>query len=400
VSADAPSQPPIVGEVRIPGGLLIAVRSSSSGWFPGGWLAAVDLDGAVRWVRCTDEAPAGPIVAPFESNPDRALVGTSRWNDETTSWSYSWDVVSLADGRTLASLDDVVADAGLSGVAASNRTPLVADRGVAVFGTTTDHVLDADVDGLLRIDLTTWAAETTTVPPEFDGHPAGELELALGSDGSILRMGWLLDGHLRVPQSVEVDGAWLTDEALRRAVWGPVVDMSFALPDGVRLMSWDAVGVVRWTSDIRLPSREGFVHGRSGTVEVAVSCGPPTEFDNCPDERLVGLDAETGRQRWSLPGWRVVGPMGDGLAYVTGTADVRNGEEPTGWFVLDTRTGRVADAPSWPGVDTFRSGCCGEWEYLHTSALGGVVVAVSGQMMRVWFPASLTPPTTAHVTLA
>ncbi|MGD9997663.1 MAG: hypothetical protein AB7L17_14040 [Ilumatobacteraceae bacterium] len=393
-----PGQPPIAVAVRIPGGLLVNVRSPDTGWFPGGFVAAVDLDGEVRWVRCTADALAGPIVAPLETEPDRGLVGTWRWNDETKSWAYSWDVVSLADGITIESFDDFVAAAGAKGAAAANRSPMLVERGVAVFGSETGHVLDANVDGLLRLDLATWRVTTTTVPPEFDGHPAGELELALGTDGSLLRMGRLLDSNLRVPQSVEVNGEWLTDEALRRSVWGPVVEMSYGA-DGVRLRSWDATGVVRWSSDIRLPNREGFLYGRDGEMVMAVACGPPDEPGFCTDERLVGLDAQTGRELWSVPGWRVVGPMAGGIAYVTDSADLMSGEDPTGWFVLDTRTGRLAESPSWPGVDTFRTGCCGESDYLHAGAHGGIVVAVSAQTMRVWFPADLTPATTTRVTL-
>ncbi len=224
------------------------------------------------------------------------------------------------------------------------------------------------------------------------------LQLALGTDGSLLRMGQLLDSHLQVPQSVEVDGTWSTDENLRRSVWGPVVEISYG--DRLGLASWDATGDVLWSSDIRFPSREGFMYGRSGDVEVAVSCGPVDDVSPCPDERVVGVDADTGRELWSLPGWRIVGPMADGIAYVTDTVDVMAGEQPTGWFVLDTRTGRVADAPSWSALDTFRTGCCGEYDYQHTSHLGGILVAVSGSTMRVWLPASLTPPTVATVTLA
>lgn len=396
VSGDnAATGAPIAGAVRIPGGLLVTIAAPSTGWFPGGMVAAVDLDGVVRWVRCIRDGLTGPVVAPLEANPDRVLLGTSRSDGGTIS--YSWDVVSLADGNTLGSLDDLVADARLRDAAASNRQLILAERGVAVFAPQSDHVFDVSVDGLLRVDLDTWTLSTTTVPPEFDGHPAGELQLALGTDGSLLRMGHLLDSQLRVPQSVEVNGTWNTDENLRRSVWGPVVDAWYDGPP--RLASWDATGVVRWSSDIRFPGREGFMYGRSGDVEVAVSCGPADDVSPCPDERLVGVDAETGGELWSLPGWRIVGPMNDGIAYVTDSVDVMVGEQPTGWFILDTQTGRLADGPSWSGLETFRTGCCGEYDYQHTAVLGGILVAVSGQTMRVWFPATLTPATTTTVTL-
>ena len=252
-ASDGPTEPPIAGAARIPGGLLVTVASPSSGWFPGGFVAAVDLDGVVRWVRCVSDGLAGPVVAPLDTEPDRVLLGA--WRSDGPTLSYSWDVVSLADGATLGSLDDLVADAGLVGAAASNRQLILAERGVAVFAPAYDHVLDVSTDGLLRLDLATWAVSTTTVPPEFDGHPTGELQIALGSDGSLLRMGQLVDSHLRVPQSVEVDGTWSTDETLRRSVWGPVVDAWY---DGwPRLASWDATGSVRWVSDVQFPAARG-----------------------------------------------------------------------------------------------------------------------------------------------
>jgi hypothetical protein len=392
---DTAAGAPIASAMRIPGGLLVTVTSPS---FPGGMLAAVELDGVVRWVRCVDDYFPVPVIAPSTTSPDRALSGTSSFDTAAQEWRQTWQVLSLADGSTVATLDDLVADTGLSGAAASNRRLVLAEHGVAVFAPDDGHVLDAEVDGLLRVDLTTWTLSTTTVPPEFDGHPAGELQLALGTDGSLLRMGQVVPSGLRVPQSVEADGTWSTDESLRGSVWGPTVDVTWgsATP---QIAAWDASGALLWSSDAGLPMREGFVTARSGDVQVTVACG---EFDGtspCPDERLVGLDVDTGRELWSLPGWRIVGPVADGIAYVTDSADVASGAQPTGWYVLDTTTGRVAEAPQWPGVDTFRTGCCGEGDTQHVGALGGIVVAVSGQVMRVWFPAALTPLDTTRVDL-
>lgn len=380
---------------RIPGGFLVTVSSS---YFPGGLVAAVDLDGVVRWVRCVDGYFPGPVVAPLDTVPNRALFATAAFDAAAQEWRQTWVVLSLADGSTVATLDDLVADAGIDGAAAANRRLLVADDGLAVFGPEDGHVIDAAADGLLRLDLTTWAWSTTTVPSEFDGHPSGELQLELGTDGRLLRMGQQLDTEVRVPQSVEVDGVWVTDEALRRSVWGPTVGYLFA-DRGARVASWDASGAIRWTSDFVLPGREGFAFTEADGVVLSVACGPYDGTSPCPDERLVGLDADSGRELWSLPGWRIVGPVGDGVAYVTDSVDVMAGEQPTGWHVLDTTTGEMADTPTWPGVDTFRSGCCGEGDYQHAGALDGMIVAVSGQVMGVWFPAELTPATTTSVTL-
>lgn len=397
--ADGTMSPPTAGEARIPGGLLVTVAGPSTNWFPGGMVAAVDLDGVVRWVRCTTDSLAGAVIAPLDTHPDRMLLGTSRWNAQLEVWTSSWDVVSLADGSTLDSIDGMVDAAGVADDrGASNRTLVLSQDGVAVFAPDSAHVIDTDIDGLLRVDLDTWTVSTTTLPPEFDGHPAGELQLGLGTDGSLLRMGQLVGPGVGVPQSVEVDGAWVTDEALRRAVWGPTVGYTFG-DSGARVASWDAIGSVRWTSESSLPSREGFSFSAQDDVVVYVACDELDGTSPCPDERLVGLDPDTGRERWSLPGWRIVGPVGDGVAYVTDSVDVMAGEQPSGWYVLDTTTGEVADTPTWPGVDTFLSECCGGYDYQHTDTLGGIVVVVSGQVMRVWFPAALTPPAPTQVAL-
>ena len=393
--AGAGAGAPYAAAARIPGGLLVAVSSS---YFPGGMVAAVDLDGVVRWVRCVDGYFPGPVVAPLDSDPDRVLFATSAFDTAAQEWRQTWQVLSLADGNTVTTLDELVADAGLDGAATANRRLLLAEDETVVFGPEHGHVIDAATDGLLRLDLTTWAWSTTTVPPEFDGHPAGELQLDLGRDGSLLRMGGRLDTQVAIPQSVEVDGVWVTDEALRRSVWGPTVGYTFG-DAGARVASWDATGEIRWTSDFVLPGREGFSFSAQDDVVVSVACGELDGTSPCPDERLVGLDPDTGSELWSLPGWRVVGPVGDGVAYVTDSVDVMAGEQPSGWYVLDTTTGEVADTPTWPGVDTFLSECCGGYDYQHTDTLGGIVVVVSGQVMRVWFPAALTPPAPTQVAL-
>jgi hypothetical protein len=339
------------------------------------------------------------VVAPLDSDPDRVLFATSAFDTAAQEWRQTWQVLSLADGNTVTTLDELVADAGLDGAATANRRLLLAEDETVVFGPEHGHVIDTATDGLLRLDLTTW-----TVVDHDTFHPSStgtrRASCSSGSAATAACCAWASSSARAwaMPQSVEVDGVWVTDEALRRSVWGPTVGYTFG-DSGARVASWDAIGSVRWTSESSLPSREGFSFSAQDDVVVYVACDELDGTSPCPDERLVGLDPDTGRERWSLPGWRIVGPVGDGVAYVTDSVDVMAGEQPSGWYVLDTTTGEVADTPTWPGVDTFLSECCGGYDYQHTDTLGGIVVVVSGQVMRVWFPAALTPPAPTQVAL-
>ncbi len=118
---------------------------------PGGMVAAVDLDGVVRWVRCVDGYFPGPVVAPLDSDPDRVLFATSAFDTAAQEWRQTWQVLSLADGSTVTTLDELVADAGLDGAATANRRLLLAEDETVVFGPEHGHVIDAATDGDLSV---------------------------------------------------------------------------------------------------------------------------------------------------------------------------------------------------------------------------------------------------------
>jgi hypothetical protein len=110
---------------------------------------------------------------------------------------------------------------------------------------------------------------------------------------------------------------------------------------------------------------------------------------------LAAVDVRTGKDRWQLSGWVAIGPTGNGVALVelgTMKADGTLTEGP--WQMIDVATGKQLDGQQWDSaVHSFGTGCCGESEYRHTSADGGVVVAVNGVDVNVWFPKGLSTPT-------
>jgi hypothetical protein len=116
---------------------------------------------------------------------------------------------------------------------------------------------------------------------------------------------------------------------------------------------------------------------------------------SCNQQELVAVDVATGATKWSLPGGYSIGPVADGKAIVQPYAQDANGnpQPPGPWKMLDIATGKDIAGQQWPTTVDFSSGCCGDAETHHTQALGGVVVAVNGVDVNVWFPKELSTST-------
>jgi hypothetical protein len=201
---------------RIPGGLLIAIVANSSGYFPGTMLVAVDHDGHLRWRRCLDERIQTIAAADAADGPEEALALSSSIVD--SEQRFSWWSIALDDGRATTTLTDAVDRLDLP----VGSAPLASPQnwgGPSVLGPAGAHIVDTDVDRLAVIDLVDMSAEAIPFPPEFDGHPADELQLDTGSHGELLRMGLASDLLHRVPNSVWSGGVWNTDPTVLRAAW-------------------------------------------------------------------------------------------------------------------------------------------------------------------------------------
>jgi hypothetical protein len=102
---------------------------------------------------------------------------------------------------------------------------------------------------------------------------------------------------------------------------------------------------------------------------------------------LVGLDPATGNVRWTQPGFRLVaGDPADGhvLVWAEGVGDLL---EPTGWVMLDDRTGREIPGQRWndPGIFTLYPSreVAG---FNRTTRAGGLMLVVDGTELQVWYP--------------
>lgn len=386
---DSSLQPASSMTTRIPSGTLVAVVSS---YFPSTMLVAVDHDGHVRWRRCLGERAQVVASAPANEDPDKALVVTSTFVDD--GFEMTWWSISLDDGTPTSTLTDSLDRLDLPDRGAPLAT-VQSYGGPAVLGPDGAHVVDIDVDRLTAIDLTDMSVAAIPFPPEFDGHPASELQLESGVDGELLRMG--LDAGLvrRVPNSVWTGALWSTDAALLRAArpltagygYQPSVDGSMPM-----LEATDALGKVRWRrDDLRLMIGEGFHAGVVDDRVVAISCWPITGDDVCREYRTGAYSLATGATLWEVTGFRTVTASGNGLAMMS----TREGDETTsGWALVDLAMGEPIRADQvWPEPNAFLTECCGGDEYQRVDQHGGVLAVQTGGALLVYLPEAASHPT-------
>ena len=200
----------------------------ASSYFPESMLVAVDHDGHVRWQRCFDDRITSIAAAPASERARRGGGGDLGYVDD--EFRMSWRSISLADGLPTSTLTDHLGGLGLPDhVVTEWRTGVVVGD-PAVFGPDGAHVVDVDVDRLTVVDLSDMSVTAIPLPPEFEGHPAGELQLAIGVDGELLRMGLARDLVHRVPNSVWDGATWSTDPARLRAAWPTTAGYGYQPP--------------------------------------------------------------------------------------------------------------------------------------------------------------------------
>lgn len=375
---------------RIPGGMLVVIVSS---YFPESMLMAVDHDGHVRWQRCFDERVVTVAAAPASERPGEAVVVTSSYVDD--EFRTSWWSISLDDGLPTSTLTDHLDRLGLPDHAVPAGGLLFVSGDPLVLGPDGAHVVDVDVDRLAVVDLADLAVSAVPLPPEFEGHPAGELQLEIGAGGELLRMGLARDLVHRVPNSMWTGGAWSTDPARLRAAWPTTAGYGYqpSADGGMPMLeSYDALGEVRWRrDDLRLMLGEGFHAGVFGDRVVAISCRPITGDQMCSEFRTGAYSLATGATLWEVDGFRSVTAAGDGLAMMSTRA---GDESSSGWALVDLATGDPVRADQvWLEPTAFLTECCGGYEYQRVDQHDGVLAVQTGGALLVYLPEQASHPT-------
>jgi hypothetical protein len=332
--------------VRIPGGFLVAIRSNSTGYFPGSMLLAVDDDGSIRWRRCTDTIATISVADPNTST-DQAVI---TWRN-TDSAQPTWSIVSLVDGTVTTDLADVLERRGLgpapTGFAAQAGDILVIPR----------TRYDGAPNDLITLDLTSMEPAVIPAPP-IGGEPTGTRYIA--SDDGLVATGVDSATGWQLPVAVLVDDRWSTDPAdLQGAI--PVAGGYSFNPD-TSLEGRDGAGNVIWRrDDLRPVGGEGFRSVTTGDVVLAASAEA-----NLDEQKLGGYSRADGRTLWERNGFHLVTAVGDGLAMISLRDD--NGTI-TGWELIDVTTGeRVEPDQTWADPAVFNEECCGGTEFTRSTA--------------------------------
>jgi hypothetical protein len=375
--SETPSAP-LVSVDRVPGGVLLLIGPSSFDSFWSWWLTSVDAAGGVRWVRCEEGASARSlVVGPASDAPDTALVEELVSNVDASPTSV-WHAIDLATGS------DVAPPQGLDGV------QLLASAGRhALFGPQNGRVVDVDTDRLTLLDLVTLESSQIPFPDETNGQGPFGLYFGMTDDGTVV---YPEPNSARAITAVYRDGEWRSDEASILAAWPIRVAFSFD-GDIAELVGRDGLGEVVWSRpELTDIGNEGFRTATSDDMTVVSACVTRTIETGCTDVALFGIVTETGDIRWRLPGRRSVSAAGGGFALATDGADVASDTvpDPPGYVMIDTSTGAaLGDDQHWDDPEEFRTGCCGESEFVRVRRDGGVVIATNYERVRVWYPATI-----------
>lgn len=383
-------EPPVSFAARIPGGVIVAVTSTSSitTTTP---VIAVNLDGSLRWVQCIEGGNALVSVAPVSARPDRALLTVQQFRQGAAPVT-EYLGVSLATGAVATTHDDI-----------ARTVPLRSDTlsGLWTVARTPDAVVLADsanpgdltnVDSLYRLDLRTFALTSLPVPDEVRVATAGRLADVLPTVTPAGDLALAGQGFTPPLRAVLRDGQWVRTPAVLAAARPTLV--TYAAGDlAAPLVGIDAQGTELWRrSDLTSPGLQMMATGGTDPVEVVNACvdrgdGPT----GCATYATIAIDASTGRDRWRLDGFRQVAMVDDGYALVTDGPIVRpdgGAHADPGWTLVDVRTGTPVSGQVWP-ADAFRQECCGASDTVWSRSFGGVVVAANGNRLRVWLPIAL-----------
>ena len=390
---------PGVIEKRIPGGVLLAIGASGSASTHGSIVAAVDADEARRWVRCYADRIDGVFVAPASSVPTKALVEFApreRTSDRTSKLA-DWKVLSLDNGSLVTTLTDLLASQGVDPGITLAGFPKTTSSSKIVLGPPDDTVIDIARDHMFVLDLQTFTVESIPFPPSSAGFPLFSAQIEFADSGELV-----LNTRLKGLPAVEAAyhaGAWTTSAPILRTAYGPRAQFA---ESGSGLIGFDALGHPIWRYDnVSPPQGEGFRIATSGAVTVVSGCFAVPDPKGCIPTSLAGIATKTGKVLWQIRGWHLVSAIGDGRALISGPSTIAGSATAGGvtpvaqapgagpWLLIDTATGKLVDSSQqWADPNAFRTECCGGGEFEWVGREGGVVTAVDGTDVAIWYPSA------------
>jgi hypothetical protein len=365
----------------IEGGLLVAVTGDAESHDSNpSTLAAVGFDGTKRWVRSVDSQVFGVWAAPASSHVTTVLVALDRNGD------FEYHVVSDASGQDVASTPT---DLG----ALTSFVPLAFSPNRLLLGRTPQG--GSIPDALRLYDLATNSVEPVELPSDV---LSGTQYAWFGFDDK--GEPTVSPDYQRV-RAIYRNGSWVDDPSTVNAAVPPTADFT---SDDQTLIGHQATGSMIWPDpQFTSPGYENSPLVADGDITIAALC---THSDNgiCTAIELDGINTDTGDVVWTLPGFRMLGAVGNGYALINDSPALDPDPNKTatltpGWILIDTRTGKqVSDDQHWSDSSFFVQGCCDDYSSW-VERFGGVVVAQNTDVLRVWLPRAATPASEHTVSL-
>lgn len=368
VSELAPApQPAGASAVQISGGVLVSIRPTSTGQIDGSMTAAVNHDGTVRWVRCDPVT----LAAYASADGTQALLAEPFASEGTIEMT----VISLTNGSATADFTSSLRSAGLSDQTIGRMAVIASSPTSVVLGPAWDVVPDPAVDELVVVSLADFSIERVPLPPN-SVEPSTSVSFA--SDGVTLTSG----DAASADHVAYIDRAWATT--------APQTIVEFDYGSTPQTLQGVEGGVANWRRDDLLASPdEGFHTAPAGDGVTLVRACADLTIDSatgrCASFVLALVDNDTGATLWHRDGSYGVSVIGDGSALVA--------PPEGGWTMIDIATGDAVPGQQWTSDVSLGTECCGGYDTVHTGRSGGIVVAVDGNTMSIYYPIDSARPT-------
>ncbi|MBI4882549.1 MAG: PQQ-binding-like beta-propeller repeat protein [Actinobacteria bacterium] len=369
----------MVSTARIPGGILLSANPTTG---EGSLLTAIDADGDTRWTRCFADG-FKMFVAP-SATATKALLLFYVPQLSVSEVVPDWRIIDLATGATVGSLAALFAEQGVDAEGIDGWMLAWSARS-ALFGPAQDSAIDIARDRLIRVDFADFTATPIAFPASVAGQQPFEVQFGFTDADDVAVMAY--EHGIATPTMLYINGAW-TDDPTEFGM--PPIRVGESMEDNG--VSW-LTGISRsgsevWrVTDLPLIFGEGFRHATSDGVTVMAGCITFVDFE-C-EQTLAGVDTATGSVLWTRDDYGGVLAIADGLALITPIT-------PTGGtssrILIDISTGEIADPSQRWSPNGYYQGCCGD-ESHWVQLSGGVLVANVDNVIEVWYPADVAPPT-------